>query len=130
MSEDEKIQHDVEAGHAPAGADGEAYVRVFKALSREPRFVLPSSFADKVVQRAMAMDQARESSRDMWWLGLGIALITVAFIIAFAFVGFRMNLGYLKVFNDFKWLLLSGAVLLAVFNIIDKKLVRPPDVQI
>ena len=128
--EDEELQRRIEAGQQPEGVDGQAYVKVFSALKREPEMRISPAFADKVVQRALALSQAKDSKRDMWWLGLGIFFLTLAFIIAFAFVGFRMNLGFLRILGDFKWLLLCGGVLIWIFNMIDKKLVKPTNLQI
>jgi hypothetical protein len=123
--EDEILQQQVEAGQQPQGRDGEAYAKVFHALAMQPDNTLPPAFAERVIQRVLALKQEKESRRDTWWLAFGIFLLTLVFIIAFAFVGFKMNLGFLRVVGDFKWLFLCAGVLLAIFNVIDRKLVRP-----
>jgi amino acid transporter len=74
------------------------------------------------------MQQSKESKRDLWWFGIGIFLLTIAFITAFAFVGFKMNLGFLRAVSDYKWLLLMAVILVLIFNQVDKKLIRGENV--
>jgi hypothetical protein len=125
MKEDEELQRNLESGNKMASdnLDVKAYQYVFKALKKTPETGVSSSFADKVIQKALAQKQQKESSRDMWWFGIGLFLLSVAFIVALAFIGFRVNLGFLRVLADYKGLILVGAVLIWVFNVLDKKLV-------
>jgi hypothetical protein len=125
MNDDNSLQEKIEAGQIPDTLDAKSYASVFHALAKEPDISLPVSFADRIIQRTLALQQSKESKRDIWWLGIGIFLLTVAFIVAFAFVGFRMNPGFLRAASDYKWMFLMGVILVWIFNVVDKKFVKP-----
>jgi len=123
---EEEIQRNVEAGRLDGvnEFDAKAYQQVFSALKEAPNPMLSPSFADRVVKTVMERKGKSESSRDMWWFGIGIFLMSIALIVAFAFVGFKVNLGFLKIIGDFKWLIVLGGILMGLFHWLDKKLIR------
>jgi hypothetical protein len=123
---DEDLQNAIDRGDVidDSSGDVKAYRRVFDALSNEPSIKLPVNFADTVIQKAMAQNQKRESSRDIWWLGLGVFMMLIALMICVAFVGAKFNLGFLREMADYSGLLVAGVVLITIFNILDKTLVR------
>ncbi len=123
---EEQLQNSMEAGKMPdlSNADEKAYRLVFDSLSKEPEYKLSAGFPDKVIQRVMANNQKRESSRDIWWLGPGILFMLIGLVIAITFAGVRFDLGFLKSMADYKWLVFAAAALVVIFNILDKKIVR------
>lgn len=123
---EEELQNAMEAGKTPdaSSADEKAYRLLFDSLSKEPEHKLSPAFADKVIQKIMAQNQKKESSRDIWWLGVGIFFMLIGLAIAIVFVGARFDLGFLKEVSDYKGLVIAGAILITVFNLLDKKIVR------
>jgi hypothetical protein len=129
MRPEEELQQNVESGkiNDPADLDVRAYQHVFSALKNPPDTRLPVSFADRVVDKVLRKKQQRESSRDMWWFGLGLFLMSVALIVALAFIGFKVKLGFLSVIGDFKWMIFLGIMLMAFFHWLDKKIITPEE---
>ena len=123
---EEELQNAMEAGKLPdsANADEKAYRLVFDSLSRLPEEKLSHAFPDKVIQKVMAYNQKKESSKDIWWLGVGIFFMLIGLAIAVALVGARFDLGFLKAMADYKGLVLAAVVLITIFNLLDKKIVR------
>jgi hypothetical protein len=121
---DEELQRAIEEGRSDDlhSADAKAYQILFEALSKRDENLSPL-FADRVIQKAMANNQKKESSRDIWWLGVGIFFLSIGFVVAIAMVGIKFNLGFLKGVAEYSGLLLAGAVLITIFNILDKRLV-------
>jgi hypothetical protein len=125
-TEDEQLQENTESGKFQADSlDAKAYQYVFRAAAKEPAYRLDGNFADRVIQKVLAKKQQKESSRDFWWFGLGIFLLLIAFVVALGFIGFKINPGLLRSIADFKGLLITGAVLVWIFNILDKRLIKP-----
>jgi len=127
--DEEELQRNVESGKiTDAGdLDVKAYQHVFTAFKQVPGPRLPASFADRVVQKILQRQQEKESSTDLWWLGIGLFLLCIAFIVAFAFIGFRINVGFLSAITDFRGLIVLFIVLMGVFHWMDKKLVARSD---
>lgn len=123
---DDELQKAIEAGKATntTDADETSYRLVFDSLSKERRIGVSNTFADKVIQKVLTQKQVKESSGEIWWLVVGIFMMLVALIIAIGFAGAKFDLGFLKAMNDYKGLLLAGAVLILIFNMLDRKLVR------
>jgi hypothetical protein len=122
---EEELQRAIEEGRSndPSNPDAKAYQALFDALSKRDENLSPF-FADKVIQKALANNQKKESSRDIWWLGIGIFFLSIALVIAIAIVGMNFNLGFLKGVAEYSGLLFAGAVLITIFNILDKRIVR------
>jgi hypothetical protein len=123
---EEELQNSMEAGKSPdaTNADEKAYRLLFDSLSKQPELGLSAAFPDRVIQKVMAHNQKKESSRDIWWLGVGIFFMLIGLVVAIAFVGARFDLGFLKAMADYKGLVAAGAILITVFNLLDKKIVR------
>jgi hypothetical protein len=124
--DDEELQRAIEEGklHDLENPDAKAYKILFDSLSHERNEKLSPVFADKVIQRAVANNQKNESSKDMWWLGIGIFLMSICLIVSIALVGANFNLGFLKGIADYSGLLFAGAVLITIFNILDKRILK------
>lgn len=122
---DEELQRRIEDGHLNDDIDGRAYKHVFDALRKEPGSNLSPTFADRVVQRAIALNQKKESSKDFLWLGVGFFLLLVCMIVAFAYAGVdKLNLNAFRGLWDYRGIVLGGVVMVVAFNWLDKKLVR------
>lgn len=124
MTEDQ-LQESTERGENISSYDGKAYRTVFNALNREHDFVLPPSFANKIVGRLAE----QRSSRDMLWLylGLGSMLITLAIVIAI--IGSRtdfrfLTMGTFTFLSSYKGLVIFGIAFILTLQWIDKKFVR------
>ncbi len=120
---DEDLQNQIERSNsAIEGIDAQVYKRIFDVLKKEPDFHLPVSFADKVVAK---MEAGKESSRDLFWICLGVVSFVVAAIVSVALTGFKLNFGALKFINGYPGLIVFGIVFILVIQWVDKKLVRP-----
>jgi hypothetical protein len=124
MNSDEELQKRIETGNFASqdDIDAKSYQHVFDALKKEPGRSLSFGFADKVVNRILAQKQQKESSRDFWLFGVGIFLLLIAGIVSVAFVGFKMNVGLLRVIADYSGFIVLGLLLALIFNYLDKKL--------
>jgi len=124
MTEDQ-LQESTERGNDIPSKDGRAYRAVFNALKREHDFVLPPSFANRIVGQLTE----RRSSRDMLWLylGLGSMLITLAIVIAI--IGSRtdfrfLTMGTFTFLSSYKGLVIFGIAFILALQWVDKKFVR------
>lgn len=126
---EEELQKKIESGENPQGdeLDVKAYREVFHALNHDRGFELPANFTDRVVAKVMGK-RKKDSSRDMWWFGIGIFLIVIAFVVAVVFTGFKMDLGFLRGIADYKGLVIFGIAFIAFLNWLDKKLIHLPRV--
>lgn len=124
-ADEERVQKDIESGRTPNG-DGlevKSYQEVFRALSKEPDYHVSPGFAEKVVARITAKQQANQS-RDYWWFGAGIFFLVLAAIATVMFVGFTPDFGFLTVMSDYKGLAVFGVVFIVFLNWLDKRLIR------
>jgi hypothetical protein len=119
---DEELQKKVESGHESDDMDSRSYKTVFQALSQEPEFKLPSSFADRVV--AMAESKRKGPSSEFLWFGLGIFFLLIAFIVAIVMTGFKLNLGFLSGVSSYYGLFIFGGVFIGILSWIDKKYIH------
>ena len=122
---EEELQRSILDGRELDDADVnvKSYRMVFDALSKEPAAGLSPAFADKVIQKVLAKNQ-KESSRDMWWLGFGLFLMVIALVVCVAWVGVNFNLGFLSGMSNYSGLLGAAIILITIFNVVDRKLVR------
>ncbi|MBT1705469.1 hypothetical protein [Chryseosolibacter indicus] len=128
MNPNEKeLQTRVEAGERSADMDvnERAYQIVFNALQKEPDFTLPANFSERLVARIKKEQETKESSKDWILLAIGIVSLSAALIIAIAFTGFKVSLGFLSTMADYAGLFICGVILLAFYNWIDKKVILP-----
>jgi len=120
---DENLQNEIEKGDAPiVGIEASAYKKVFDVLKKEPDFTLPVNFADKVVAR---IEAKKESSRDLIWIGAGVATFIIAAIISVALTNFRFNFGAFRFISGYPGLVAFGVVFILALQWVDKKLIRP-----
>lgn len=119
---DEEIQDNVEKGVPSEMNDARSYRRIFKALEREPSFVLPASFASRVISR-LETSHAR-GSRDMYWLYGGIAACLVAMVVSIFITGFKFDFGVFSFISGYPGLITFGIVFVLALQWIDRKIVR------
>lgn len=117
---DQELQELIEKGTAPENRDARSYQTVFSALRREPDFVLPANFADRVV----ASIQARYSSRDMAWFIGGVFLVLVALVVAILLTGFTLSLGVFTFLSGYPGLVAFGAAFILALQWVDRKWIR------
>jgi hypothetical protein len=123
---EEELQRKVESGELlPAdSADVRAYQHVFDALRKEPHYVLHHSFADNVVQKILAQKLEKKSSSDFWWLGAGIFLLVIAFLVSLSYIisFVRLPAGFLSALSEYKGIIVIAGTLVFIFNKLEKKL--------
>lgn len=127
---EEELQKSIEEGQTPdgEGLDVRAYQEIFHALKKDPGYGLPSNFADRVIDLVM---EKRESgfSTDLFWFGAGIFFMTISFLAAIFFTGFRLDLGFLNVMADYKGLVIFAIFFIVFLNWLDKRLVKDRQAQ-
>src|SRR4051812_13168288 len=103
---EEELQKNIEAGKEPNAnsMDAKAYQQVFQSLKREPEFSLPADFADRVVAKAIQLNTKTSFFGDYFWLGVGIFFMVIAFIVAIAFTGYKLDFGFLNSMSGYKGL--------------------------
>jgi hypothetical protein len=119
---DEELQKKVESGHESDDIDSRSYKTVFQALSQEPEFKLPTSFADRVV--AIAENKRKGSSSDFLWFGLGIFFLLIAFVVAIVMSGFKPNLGFLSGVSSYYGLFIFGGFFIGILSWIDRRFIH------
>lgn len=126
---EEELQQNLEAGKKPKGneLDIKAYQTVFNALKHEPELALSSSFAEKVVLLALEKQNSKSTIREYFWIGFGIFLMLIAFIVAIVLTKFKLNMGFLNGLSSFKGLILFGLAFIGGLHWLDKKLIRPSE---
>ena len=120
---EEELQKNVEAGRVSDDLDAKAYQQVFSGLKQEPEFKLPASFADTVVARIQTQ-QSKSLRREYFWLGFGIFLSVIKFIVAVALTGFSFDLGFLNGLSNVKDVLIFGAAFILALHWLDKRLFK------
>lgn len=122
-SQDEELQRLAEAGELRGNnPDSKAYIKVFDALSTEPSFTLPSSFAQSVIQKLAALEAKRETRRDVLWLIAGIVTFGIATIVCIVLTGFKFNSGAFTFLKNYGGLVFFGLALAILFQVLEKKL--------
>lgn len=120
---EEELQKNVEAGKVADDLDAKAYQQVFSGLKQEPDFKLPPSFADKVVSR-IQLQQSKSLRKEYFWLGFGIFLSVIAFIVAIALTEFTFDLGFLSGLSNFKGVIIFGAGFILALHWLDKRIFK------
>lgn len=122
---EEELQKKIENGQRPDGDDvnAKAYQEVFKALGKDPGYELPPQFASKVVER-LAARKERDQSRDYFWFFAGVVFLLVVAAGTIMYVGYQLDLGFLKGMAQYKGLAGFGIALIIFLNWLDKRLVR------
>ncbi|HRI77903.1 MAG TPA: hypothetical protein PLR06_00075 [Cyclobacteriaceae bacterium] len=122
MSEEE-IQNKIENGWVGEGPDAKAYQRIFDVLKKEPDFQLPADFADSVIAKWQPA-QITSSSREIFWIFIGVAAFTIVLGIAVVLTEFTLNFGALKFLSDHSGLMIFGIVFVLTLQWIDKRFVK------
>ena len=113
----------MEAGKVSDELDAKAYQQVFSGLKQEPEFRLPVSFADNVMAK-IQLQQSRSLRKEYFWLGLGIFLSVITFVVAVVLTGFSFDLGFLNGLSNFKGVLIFGAGFILALHWLDKRLFK------
>jgi hypothetical protein len=125
---EEELQRKVERGEMLSrdNADVRAYQHVFDALRKEPDYTLHHSFADNVVQKISAQNLEKKSSSDLWWLGLGIFLLVIAFIVSLSYTlsFIKLSPGFLSAMWEYKGIIVLSVMLIVIFNWLEKRLIH------
>lgn len=122
-SQDEELQRLAEAGELKGNnPDSKAYIKVFDALSKEPSFSLPSSFAQNVIQKIAALEAKRETRRDILWLVAGVVTFGITTIVCVVLTGFKFDSGAFTFLKNYGGLAFFGLALAVLFQVLEKKL--------
>ena len=122
---EEELQHQKEASASPLDdMDVHAYRKVFDALAQEPDYTLPMNFADRMVRLVEAKEQAKEISRDNFWMGLGLFIFLAGLVFAIAVTDFKFSAGAFRFLAGFPGLVIFGIVFILALQWLDKKVVR------
>src|SRR5438105_3879139 len=106
---DEELQKQFDLGNfSDEGIDSQAYQKVFDALKHEPEYSLPVDFADHVVSLVEAKEQAKETSRDNLWMGVGLCSFIIALGVAFVLTGFKVSVGAFRFLAGYPGLVAFG----------------------
>lgn len=119
---DQELQELVEHGASPDHSDSNSYQAVFKAIRREPDFVLPAHFADRVVDAV----RSRYSSNDMAWFLGGLFLFVIALVVAVLITGFSVSLGAFTFLSGYPGLVGFGVAFILGLHWVDRKWIRKP----
>jgi hypothetical protein len=119
---DEELQRDAEHDRYPDEMDSRAYKFVFDALRKEPDYKLSPAFADRVVK--VAQGKQKGFSSEILWIGLGVFLLLIAFVVTIVMTGFKLNLGLFSGMSSYYGLFIFGSLFIGLLNFIDKKMLR------
>jgi hypothetical protein len=121
---DEELQKEVEHGNIPLHGDARVYRKVFDVLRREPGYLLPSSFADRVTRRIIAA----HSSKDIYWLYAGVAGCFIAAVVSVALTKAKFSVGAFRFFSSYPGLVVFGIAFILALHWLDRKYVRKSNV--
>jgi len=122
---DEEIQHRLEQGSLPGeSTDGQAYQIVFGALQREPAFILPTDFADRVLRASAVRKKAKEALHDRLGFAAGLLLLIGGACVATWLTGFKFSAGAFRFVSGYPGLLVFGLLFVLLLHLVDKRLQR------
>ena len=123
--DEERLQEKIEAntGFDDVDPDGRAYRQVFHALETPPRYALPDTFADKILQKVEQKEQ-RSLRVAYAWLVAGIVLLIGGCGAAVVLTGFRFEAGFLRNMAPYKGLLAFGVAFVLFLHWVDKHLIH------
>jgi hypothetical protein len=121
---DENLQQAIESGrNVPLESDdAKAYQYIFEALKKSDDFVLPEAFADRVMLKIKP--KGSSFLKEYIWLGLGLLTMIIGLIATAMYLKIDWSLGFLEKMSEYKGLLLVGGILIVVFNVLEKHLLR------
>ena len=119
---EDDLQKEIESGGYVSGdeLDVKAYQEVFARLKKTPEAKLSVDFADKIIVRIIEKQQ-KTSSRDLYWLALGVSLLAIAVVVATVMTGFKPTLGFLKGISAYTGVFAFGVAFILFLNRLDKK---------
>jgi hypothetical protein len=120
---DEELQNQIDKGLSSNNTDAPLYQKIFRALKKEPAFVLPASFSDDIIRRIEVAKP--EASKDNLWLGAGIFGFVLAAIITIVLTGFNPGVGAFKFLSGYSGLFAFGIAFILLLHYFDKKFIRP-----
>lgn len=122
MSEDEQIQHQIENGKTPEGAEADAYRLVFHALKKEPATALPDNFAKRVSSLALAPKKSFDWDKFFFVAGL-LAFICALGYAVFA-TSFTFSVGTFQFLANHSYFVIFAIAVLALVQWVDKKILK------
>jgi len=122
MSDDEQLQRDVENKVTTSDSvDAKAYQKIFAALEKE-QYELPFGFADRVMRRIEVKEKG--ISKDVLWMGAGIAFLAIAFVVTAVWLKFAFNFGAFKFISGYGGSIVFGTLLILGFQWADKAIIQ------
>jgi hypothetical protein len=123
--DEERLQEKIETtmGFDDGNPDGRAYRQVFQALDKQPRYALPDTFADKILQKVEQKEQ-RSLRAAYAWLVAGIVLLIAGCGAAVVLTGFRFEVGFLRNMAPYRGLLAFGVAFVLFLHWVDKRLIH------
>jgi hypothetical protein len=120
---EEELQRSVEKGKVPQSADGYAYSKLFSVLAKDPGYLLPSSFADTVIER-IKLQHHTFGTVEKVFICTGFFLLLLSLAVAIALTGFTLHPGFLAALSEYAGVLVFGCIFIALLHFIDKQFVR------
>ena len=122
---DEDLNKQFEHGDfSNEGIDARAYQKILDGLKREPEYMLPVYFADRLVTLIESKEKAKEIARDNLWLGLGLFSFVIALVVALVLTGFKVSVGAFRFFEGYLGLIAFGICFVLLLHWVDKKILR------
>lgn len=123
MKNEDELQRSVEEGNVSNDIDAKTYEIVFEGLKKDPNYKLTSGFADRVIELA-ARQSSGSASTEFIWLGVGIFLLIVAFIVAMTKITLPSDFGFLSTMSSYVGLVIFGIIFIGLLNFIDRKFIQ------
>jgi hypothetical protein len=97
--------------------------QIESALSREPKFNLPSDFADRLVAK---IETAKRIERrvEILLIGVSALLFFAGLIVVIALTDFKISLSAFSFLSNNIWFICFAIVFVGLLNFLDRKLVR------
>lgn len=125
---DEELQENIESGKASFNtSEAKAYQKVFDALSKEPVVQVFPELTAKIMLRVEARRKRAERMDMVYMLAgiFGILVMASAALIYFDVnLELNLNLGFLNSINSYVPFIITGGLLIAPIQFLDKKFVR------
>lgn len=128
---DDELQQWLEEGHttppgdAPAEAEAElqAYAQLFSELSAPPPGSLPPGFATRITAQVMQQEVSRSDRKLFTGIAAMLLLVAGAAIVYVLGMNASFSNSWLGALPRLKWPLLFGVMVLAMVQVLDRKLV-------
>ena len=97
--------------------------KIEAALTREPDFQLPPTFANKLVSMIEAKQQASRS-REVYWIAFAGFLFVVAVGLSVYLTGFKPSFSAFPFLNNYVGLIVFGVFFIGLLNWLEKRLIK------